>query len=147
MLGPYPQANGASTDRLLPSRNSSSSDLGLIPGDRYSYNQDYSHTPYVSRPNSMMMDGDDEAINTQTVMEKFAITPDDGLMIRMDEAEPDDYLHNPGPNDKDSDCNVFNRRGLSNVGGLLLVVAGVLALFVVYPVVYVDPLLLFFFSC
>lgn len=95
----------------------------------------------------MMMDGDDEAINTQTVMEKFAITPDDGLMIRMDEAEPDDYLHNPGPNDKDSDCNVFNRRGLSNVGGLLLVVAGVLALFVVYPVVYVDPLLLFFFSC
>lgn len=82
--------------------------------------------------------GSDEDVNTQTVMEKFAITPNNDLLIYPEDVEKDDYLHNPAPEDKDRDCNICTRRGAINVGGLIFVTLGTLALFVAYPIMYVD---------
>ncbi|KAF7914872.1 hypothetical protein EAE99_010426 [Botrytis elliptica] len=89
-----------------------------------------------SRASSRAGDSDDENINTQTVSEKYNIMPSAGLLLFPEDVEKDDYLHNPDPSDEDLDkCDIWNRRGLTNVGGLIFIVLGVLALFVAYPVV------------
>lgn len=91
-----------------------------------------------SRASSRAGDSDDEHINTQTVSEKYNIMPSAGLLLFPEDVEKDDYLHNPDPSDKDLDkCDIWNRRGLANIGGLIFICLGVLALFVAYPVVYV----------
>lgn len=77
---------------------------------------------------------DEYDVNTQTVSEKFNITPSDGLLLFPEDVEKDDYLHNPDPMDKDSDCDLCNRRGLLNVGGLAFLTLGILCLFIGYPV-------------
>lgn len=83
--------------------------------------------------------GSEEDLNTQTVSEKFNILPSAGLLLFPEDVEKDDYLHNPDPNDKDKrDCDIWNRRGLVNVGGLALLSLGILALFIGYPVLYVS---------
>lgn len=80
-------------------------------------------------------DSDDDNVNTQTVSEKYNILPSAGLLLFPEDVEKDDYLHNPDPNGKEErDCDVFTRRGLTNVGGLALLTVGILVLFIVYPV-------------
>ena len=84
--------------------------------------------------------GSEDDLNTQTVSEKFNILPSAGLLLFPEDVEKDDYLHNPDPNDKDRrDCHICTRRGIVNVGGLALLILGLLALFVGYPVLYVVP--------
>lgn len=77
-------------------------------------------------------------VNTQTVATKYNIMPSDGLILFPEDVEKDDYLHNPRPDDVERDCDVCNRRGMINVVGLGLLVAGILMLFVGYPVLYVS---------
>ncbi len=78
---------------------------------------------------------DDENFNTQTVSEKYNIMPSAGLLLFPEEVEKDDWLHNPDPNDKDGEkCDIWNKRGMVNIGGLILITAGVLMLFIGYPV-------------
>jgi hypothetical protein len=76
-------------------------------------------------------------VNTQTVAEKYNIMPTDGLLLFPEPEEKDDYLHNPDPNDKEGQCDLWNRRGIMNVTGLVLLTLGFLALFIGYPVMYV----------
>lgn len=87
-----------------------------------------------SRAPSRAGSSDEEGLNTQTVSEKYNILPSAGLLLYPEDVEKDDYLHNPGPNDKDRDCEVFSKRGLVNLGGLSLIIAGVLVVFVGYPI-------------
>jgi len=82
--------------------------------------------------------GSDDDINTQTVSEKYNIMPSAGLLLFPEDVEKDDYLHNPDPNDKEPKCDVFTKRGFMNIGGLALITAGILALFIGYPVLYVS---------
>lgn len=89
-----------------------------------------------SRPVSR--DGSEDDLNTQTVSEKYNITPSAGLLLFPEDVEKDDYLHNPDPGGEPRDCNVFTRRGLVNVGGLGLITLGLLCLFIGYPVLYVS---------
>ena len=78
---------------------------------------------------------DDENVNTQTVSDKYNFMPSAGLLLFPEDIEKDDWLHNPDPNDKDDrECNIFNRRGMVNVGGLACVTLGLLVLFIGYPV-------------
>ena len=64
--------------------------------------------------------------------------PSPGLLLFPEDVEKDDWLHNPDPNDKDTrDCDIFNRRGALNMGGLAILTIGLLMLFVGYPVLYV----------
>jgi hypothetical protein len=69
--------------------------------------------------------------------------PSAGLLLYPEDVEKDDWLHNPDPNDPDKiRCDIFNKRGLVNVGGLALITLGILALFVGYPIMYVFRFLL-----
>jgi hypothetical protein len=63
--------------------------------------------------------------------------PSAGLLLFPEDIEKDDYLHNPDPNDKDKEkCDIWNKRGMMNIGGLLFVTVGILVLFIGYPVLY-----------
>lgn len=118
-----------SRDNLIHfSRSSGSSDGGSPDSHANGSN------PFNDPRDTPRAGSDDDNVNTQTVAEKFDIFPYEGLLIYPEDVEPDDYLHNPSPDDKDRDCNVFTGRGFLNVGGLLLVILGVLGLFVAYPV-------------
>lgn len=88
-----------------------------------------------SRAPSQHSGGNDEYdVNTQTVSEKFNITPTDGLLLFPEDVEKDDYMHNPDPMDKERECDIWNRRGVMNLGGLLVLTLGILVLFIGYPV-------------
>lgn len=108
-------------------RTSWSSDAGSRDSRGYSNPFDDSRAP--SRA-----DSDDDNVNTQTVSEKYNILPSAGLLLFPEDVEKDDYLHNPDPSDKDRDCNIWNKRGAVNVGGLTCVTIGVLLLFIGYPI-------------
>jgi hypothetical protein len=63
--------------------------------------------------------------------------PSAGLLLFPEDVEKDDYLHNPDPSDRDGKMNcqeLFSRRGLVNVGGLLFITLGILILFIGYPI-------------
>lgn len=90
------------------------------------------HDRAPSAPSSRS--GSDEYdVNTQTVSEKFNITPSDGLLLFPEDVEKDDYLHNPDPMDQERECDICNRRGILNVGGLAVLTVGILVLFIGYP--------------
>jgi beta-glucan synthesis-associated protein KRE6 len=105
--------------------------------------RDSRHGPFASpfddsRTPSRAGSSDDEGINTQTVSEKYNIMPSAGLLLYPEDVETDDWLHNPDPNDPDKiRCDIFNKRGLVNVGGLAFITLGILVLFVGYPIMYV----------
>ena len=91
--------------------------------------------PFADSRSPSRAGSDDDNVNTQTVSEKYNILPSAGLLLYPEDVEKDDWLHNPDPNDKEErDCNIFNRRGFVNVGGLSLFVIGLLILFIGYPV-------------
>lgn len=83
---------------------------------------------------------DDEGVNTQTVSEKYNILPSAGLLLFPEDVEKDDYLHNPDPNEKEGRitcADLFSKRGITNLGGLVLITLGVFMLFIGYPIMYV----------
>lgn len=118
-----------SPDRWSARSAARSSVSSMSRESRFHFNpfEDYSRAP--SRTGS-----DEYDVNTQTVSEKFNIMHTDGLLLFPEDVEKDDYLHNPDPADQDRDCDVCNRRGALNVGGLALLTVGILVLFVGYPV-------------
>jgi len=119
---PSPATSVASSTRS--SLDSAKSDDRLFAG---AFDSDSSH-----RSTSFE---DDEDVNTQTVAAKYNITPSEGLLLYPHDIEKDDWLHNPQPGEKDErECEIFGKRGLLNIGGLLLIVGGVLVVFVVWPV-------------
>lgn len=80
---------------------------------------------------------DDEGVNTQTVSEKYNILPSAGLLLFPEDIEKDDYLHNPDPNDKLNRitcADLFSRRGIVNLGGLMCITLGIAMLFIGYPI-------------
>lgn len=106
----------------------------------------YSPGPYEDSRAPSRAGSDDENLNTQTVSEKYNILPSAGLLLFPEDVETDDYLHNPDPNDKDTrDCDIFNKRGLVNMGGLVFILGGLLAIFIAFPVLY--ALLHLFSAC
>ncbi|KII90597.1 glycoside hydrolase family 16 protein [Plicaturopsis crispa FD-325 SS-3] len=78
---------------------------------------------------------------TAGISEKFSLSPDPrtwGSDLSPDHPEPDDFLHNPDPRrDRKNDAggNVFTYRGLTNLGCLLVLGAGLLTLFAGYPMI------------
>ncbi|KAF2497613.1 beta-glucan synthesis-associated protein SKN1 [Lophium mytilinum] len=100
--------------------------------------RDSRHSPFASPfddSRAPSRAGSDDELNTQTVSEKYNILPSAGLLLFPEDVEKDDWLHNPDPNEKEKrDCDVFSRRGIVNVGGLVLISLGVLLLFIGYPI-------------
>ena len=68
--------------------------------------------------------------------------PSAGLLLFPEDIEKDDYLHNPGPGDNEREkCDIFTKRGMTNVGGLAFITIGLLFLFIGYPALY-EPLMI-----
>ncbi|KAF4573075.1 hypothetical protein EYR36_007585 [Pleurotus pulmonarius] len=76
-----------------------------------------------------------------SIAEKFSLSPDPSLWgtdISPNHPEPDDDLHNPDPRrDRmhDAGGHVFTSRGLANLGCIMVLCVGLLALFAGYPIV------------
>ncbi|KIM66344.1 glycoside hydrolase family 16 protein [Scleroderma citrinum Foug A] len=76
-----------------------------------------------------------------SISNKFSLSPDPqmwGADISPNHSEPDDYLHNPNPRrdrKHDRGGSVFTCRGLANLGCLLVLTTGLLALFAGYPMI------------
>ncbi|EFQ99490.1 hypothetical protein MGYG_02502 [Nannizzia gypsea CBS 118893] len=104
----------------------------------YTYSSPFDDSRVPSRAGS----SDDEGgITTQTVTEKFAIFPDGDLIVYPHDVEKDDELHNPDPNEKERKCDIWHKRGITNIGALILLIGGVLTLFIGYPVIsYIQGL-------
>jgi hypothetical protein len=74
-------------------------------------------------------------VNTQTVSERYNFFPfTSALLIYPEDVEKDDWLHNPDLKEE-FPWTFWSTRGLLNCSGLFLVVFGLLALFIAYPVV------------
>ena len=101
----------------------------------------YSSNPFDDSRAPSRAGSEDDNVNTQTVSEKYNILPSAGLLLFPEDVEKDDYLHNPDPNERDArECDFFTKRGLVNLGGLALITAGILTLFIGYPILYVPTL-------
>ncbi|KJA25874.1 glycoside hydrolase family 16 protein [Hypholoma sublateritium FD-334 SS-4] len=111
------QSTGFSTS----ASNRESSNASLSP---------YDASPFLSRSPSVV----------PTISDKFSLSPDPtawGSNLSPEFAEADDYLHNPDPRrgrKSDSSGQIFSFRGLSNIGCLLILSIGLLALFAGYPI-------------
>ncbi|KAJ3550293.1 hypothetical protein NMY22_g568 [Coprinellus aureogranulatus] len=87
----------------------------------------YAHTVLFPRPNARLA--------------QFSLSPDPmtwGSNLSPDHPEPDDYLHNPDPRrDRKNDHggHMFTYRGLTNLGCMIMLCAGLLALFAGYPLI------------
>ncbi|KAI4102444.1 MAG: hypothetical protein L6R37_004383 [Teloschistes peruensis] len=141
-----------SSETLLPppsrSRTHRFRDEDSVPGTpidtqsrRTSWSSDgresrvYASNPFEDSRTPSRAGSDDDNVNTQTVSEKYNILPSAGLLLFPEDVEKDDWLHNPDPNEKDSrECDIFTKRGFVNVGGLALITAGILVLFIGYPI-------------
>ncbi|KAF3147695.1 hypothetical protein TWF594_002285 [Orbilia oligospora] len=81
-------------------------------------------------------DSDDDA-SIYPMGEKFDIfTNVDDLIVYPRDIEADDELHAPDGKKIDRDFNFWTKRGVVNLGGLVLLVGGILFLFIGYPVIF-----------
>ncbi len=133
---PYQDSPPEQISRTTSAMSSRRTSWSSQPGSRESLNGPFA-SPFDDSRAPSRAGSDDEAVNTQTVSEKYNIMPSAGLLLFPEDVEKDDWLHNPDENDKDREkCDVWNKRGITNVGGLVLVTLGVLVLFVGYPALY-----------
>jgi beta-glucan synthesis-associated protein KRE6 len=121
---PAPMGSGFSSRRTSVSSDGGNRDSRFGP---FASPFDDSRTP--SRAGS----DEESGINSQTIAEKYNINPSSGLLLFPEDVEKDDYLHNPDIIDKEK-FDLWSRRGITNVGGLIAITLGVLALFIGYPV-------------
>lgn len=98
-------------------------------------------SPFDDSRSPSRADSDDDGLNTQTVSEKYNITPSSGLLLFPEDVEKDDWLHNPDPNDKSDKLtcsDLCSKRGAVNVGGLAFILVGIMMLFIGYPILFVP---------
>lgn len=80
---------------------------------------------------------------------QFSLSPDPslwGAYLLDDKPEQDDFLHNPDPRrDRSFDHggNIFTKRGIANLGCVILLIVGLIALLYVDTVVFVIAMLTF----
>ncbi|KAK0467011.1 glycoside hydrolase family 16 protein [Desarmillaria tabescens] len=115
--------------RTIESQASSASLLprGSFRNDRRV--SEFGETPYTLTNSTMM-----------SLSEKFSLAADPmtwGANLSLNYREPDDALHNPTVRDGkvvDDDVLSFSKRGVANVGCLMILCTCLLALFVAYPI-------------
>lgn len=90
-------------------------------------------SPFDDYRSQSRADSNDGDLNTQTVAERYNISPSAGLLLFPEDVEMDDYMHNPDANDSDRSCEIYSRRGLINITGLVFLMLGVVFLFIGYP--------------
>ncbi|KAI0788513.1 beta-glucan synthesis-associated [Abortiporus biennis] len=144
-LGPnaqkrYFQNNSPSTASLLSPQSPQPSPLGVQAA--------FSQTPRSVRTMSSNTSLSDSRYTSSksvsaapSISDKFSLSPDPtmwGANLSPDFPEHDDYLHNPDPRrdmKQDHSSELFTYRGLSNLGCLVVLLVGILALFAGYPLI------------
>ncbi|KIJ68201.1 glycoside hydrolase family 16 protein [Hydnomerulius pinastri MD-312] len=92
-------------------------------------------------PYSSAAAGRTSASQIQSISDKFSLSPDPrswGADLLPGTPEPDDFLHNPDPRrDRKNDLggSVLTYRGLTNLGCLVFLAVGLVALFAGYPMI------------
>lgn len=127
---------------VLSSRRTSwsSSAVGSHDTSKGVYGYGYPYSPFEDCGAPSQAESEETDVNTQTVSEKYNIMPTEGLLLFPEDVEKDDYMHNPDSAERDRRCcDFFSRRGVMNIGGLLLFTLGLLTLFIAYPVMYFIP--------
>lgn len=137
-----PAIGGGSDLDRYPIRKSMlphSADASNIGYSRYSNGQ----TPSVSGQshrtslNSSYQDENDPFLTTAE-SSPFGGYPASDFPLHMDEKEPDDYLHNPDPiadAAEERKCHNLDRRGWGCLAAFVLLLSGVIAVFVVLPII------------
>ncbi|KAJ8509418.1 hypothetical protein ONZ45_g8416 [Pleurotus djamor] len=132
----YQQANSPSATSLLPPSSKSPNQtifasLAQQPSPRslrtVSSNSSLNDSRYFSGNSNRVASG-----TAPSIADKW------GADISPNHPEPDDDLHNPDPRrDRSSDAggHVFTTRGLTNLGCLVVLCVGLVALFAGYPVI------------
>lgn len=128
---PYRDFSNSDPYSTQSSRRTSTSSDG---GGRYG-------GPFASPFDDRAGGPDDDNVNTQTVTAKYNCVPTPGLLVFPEDVEQDDEMHNPDPNEKEyRDGNIWTKRGAVNLGGLAFLFFGMLSLFIIWPVLYVESL-------
>ncbi|EEB97642.1 hypothetical protein MPER_03000, partial [Moniliophthora perniciosa FA553] len=89
---------------------------------------------YSERDSPYTVTSSKRSTASSSVADKFSLPPDPktwGLDLSWNNPEPDDFLHNPDPaRDRKTDQggDIFNGRSFANLGCLILLVVGILAL-------------------
>jgi len=121
-------------------RSSWSTDAGGYGNSRYGPFASSSDDSPSMTPLRVGSPGPPEPLSMQAITEKYNITPTSNLLLYPNDKEDDDVYHDPATGmDNDRECDIFTKRGLVNVGGLALITAGILILFIGYPVLLVRP--------
>lgn len=140
-----------------PASNAPST-ASLIPPSARSSNQGAVHAAFAKTPQSLRSVPSLNSLNdspypgaaagrttvgsqVNSIADKFSLAPDPrtwGADLSPNHAEPDDYLHNPDPRrdmKHDRGGHVLTYRGLTNLGCLFVLTAGLLTLFAGYPMI------------
>lgn len=107
----------------------------------YSYQQvghgSQKDLPHVYASSRLSTASDISPSNYSTEKYNSSSSATQHLMYDSKEVDPDDYLHNPDPvrdAKEDRKCAVISSRGILNVGALIILAGGLVALFAGYPV-------------
>ncbi|KAJ7293423.1 glycoside hydrolase family 16 protein [Mycena rebaudengoi] len=130
----YPSAQRTSTGSMDSLQSSSSpvhANFSKAPGSTAA--RTGSESPYIVSAGA----GRRLPSVVPSISEKFSLSPDPaawGADLSIDYPEPDDALHNPDPK-RGHKGDIFTVRGLTNLGCLIILGAGLLTLFGGYPLI------------
>ncbi|KAI9461770.1 glycoside hydrolase family 16 protein [Boletus coccyginus] len=99
------------------------------------------HSPYSSAAAGRPSASQAHSISDKASSASFSLSPDPqswGADLSPSHREPDDFLHNPDPRrdrKRDRGGSVLTYRGLTNLGCLVFLALGLVALFAGYPII------------
>ncbi|KAF9056532.1 hypothetical protein BJ165DRAFT_531260 [Panaeolus papilionaceus] len=121
--------------RYFPQQPASYSTTSLIQSKPSFNSPKKTQSSHSLRNNSPYEHGVGKSASLESsISDKFSLSPDPaawGANLSPDFEEPDDYLHNPDPRrDRKNDRhrNVFTYRGITNLGCLIILCVGLVAL-------------------
>ncbi|KAI0348533.1 beta-glucan synthesis-associated protein [Trametopsis cervina] len=133
---------------------SSPSEVSLLPGrssppSATNSRVAFSRIPYAASTQTSIATQDERYYSTtgksqvipQSISDKFSLSPnprDWGANLSVEYTENDDYIHNPDPKrdrKNDQGANIFTYRGITNLGCLVVLLLGLLALFAGFPII------------
>jgi len=75
-----------------------------------------------------------DEITTQNIAEKYEITAGEGILLYSHQRENGDEFRRPNNEKEARSCNILTRRGLVEIGSLMFIASGLLAMLIGYPI-------------
>nr|AAQ72769.1 beta-1,6-glucan synthetase [Pneumocystis carinii] len=116
-------------------------DYAILDHKRKSYmnytqelNNDYYEAERNEYKESKFEKADKISLNAQNGEIKRDIISNLDIMWNPNIVEPDDYLHNPATKERKKDYHIFTKRGILNMGSLVILTFGIISFFMGYPI-------------